>query len=168
MTEPNNLTPVEINVQKYNPKWTCSGCGHKIWSVAGLIKCPKCMHPVAKINWPTIKLMSYSVKSGKPDLGELQKNYNVTKSIDNPWRVKSLRPLTGLDPAVQSWLMRCPKTILWLESLVATARNCYNISIGCTGGKHRSVALIEMVAARLAELGIPFEKTHRDLKVKHE
>lgn len=129
-------------------------------------------------------IISYSLRKGKPNIDELRRLtgnpdlnrwqyrcYNLTRSITNPWRVKALRKLTGQDPQVKEFILRCKKTAgqvgLYMLYLRGSAHS--TLVLGCSGGKHRSVAIAEMVAERLR--AAEFDEItviHRDLPRKEE
>ncbi len=123
---------------------------------------------------PTLTSFSYS--KGAPADSYI---IDVRKSVRNPWRNVELRKLNGLHEDVQSFISRCKgsKDVvkvalhkLKFGSYLKSGAFTKNIAIGCQGGKHRSVALVEMVAVQLAASESPFDITiiHRDLKVKEE
>ena len=70
-----------------------------------------------------------------------------------------LRPLTGRDPPVVAYLQRVPQAgqmlddisgflAKWLPSYVVDNRHYVTVAIGCTGGRHRSVYIVEELARR--------------------
>jgi len=90
--------------------------------------------------------------------------------IPNPHWDEKLRPLTGLDPAVAEFVLRHEETQRFIDDLVALlewqipafareGKSYLTIAIGCTGGKHRSVAIAEALQRRLHLQGEVF---HRD------
>ncbi|WP_295660956.1 RNase adapter RapZ [uncultured Nocardioides sp.] len=94
--------------------------------------------------------------------------------LPNPHWVPELRPHDGRDEDVSSYVMRQPGATEFLDGylpvLEIAARGYLNegkrfmtIGIGCTGGKHRSVAMSEEVARRLRERGHDTRAVHRDL-----
>jgi RNase adapter protein RapZ len=94
--------------------------------------------------------------------------------VPNPYWEPSLRHLTGQDRAVSDYVLKHPLAQQFLEEYAAvleTLRKGYlnegkrfvTIAIGCTGGKHRSVAMAEEIARRLREQGSPTLVVHRDL-----
>jgi RNase adapter protein RapZ len=94
--------------------------------------------------------------------------------LPNPHWVPELRPLTGLDPAVSSYVLGQPDAEEFLTRLEAMLESVYpgflrerkhylNLAIGCTGGKHRSVTMAEAVAGRLRCRGVEAVVVHRDL-----
>jgi UPF0042 nucleotide-binding protein len=94
--------------------------------------------------------------------------------LPNPHWVEELRPRTGLDAAVASYVLDRPETVEFLARLRALFELCIpayeregksylSIAIGCTGGRHRSVAVAEAIAAGLAESGRVIACRHRDI-----
>jgi len=85
-----------------------------------------------------------------------------------------LRPLTGNDPEVRSWLERDPawgeaigriEALLmdWIPRYWAAGKNYVTVAFGCTGGRHRSVAAAVEMAERLRRSGFTPNVRHRDL-----
>jgi len=94
--------------------------------------------------------------------------------LPNPHWVPELRPLTGRDEAVADYVMARPEAQEFLEKYVDLIRTVVagylregkrfmTVAIGCTGGKHRSVAMTEEIAARLRTVGVDARTQHRDL-----
>ncbi len=94
--------------------------------------------------------------------------------LPNPHWVEELRPLTGLDEPVRSFVLGHEETGLFLdklEELLATLLPAYaregkaylTVAMGCTGGRHRSVALAEELGRRLGEPGRSISVFHRDI-----
>ena len=94
--------------------------------------------------------------------------------LPNPFWVPELRPRTGRDREVADYVKRQPGAAEFLDGYLPVLENVaegylregkrfMTIAIGCTGGKHRSVAMTEEVAKRLSESGHHTRATHRDL-----
>lgn len=94
--------------------------------------------------------------------------------LPNPHWDEDLRPLTGLDRAVRDFVLSQPTAQGYLEravgllgfmlpECVAEGRSYFTVAVGCTGGRHRSVAVAEEIAAELAALGHKLRVTHRDM-----
>jgi UPF0042 nucleotide-binding protein len=94
--------------------------------------------------------------------------------LPNPHWVDELRPLTGLDQPVREYVLGQPITdeflrhldamlALLLPAYVAEGKSYLTIAFGCTGGRHRSVAIAEAVAAALREEGFDLRVAHRDV-----
>jgi len=94
--------------------------------------------------------------------------------IPNPHWVDELRPLTGNDQPVRSYLEQEPvwgETLNRIESLLidwiprywAAGKSYVTVAFGCTGGRHRSVAAAVEMAERLRRAGFAPNVRHRDL-----
>lgn len=94
--------------------------------------------------------------------------------LPNPYWVDELRPLSGLDAPVADFVLGQPRAEEFLdkyEALVAILTEGYlredkrfiTIALGCTGGRHRSVAMSEALAERLRAQGVRVLVVHRDL-----
>lgn len=116
--------------------------------------------------------MSFSYKIGIP--GHISRPrylyiLDLRKVIRNPWSDPVLRKLNGLDLAVQEYIRVCPKSLKVVTQWIIYA-DCYNwdIAVGCSGGQHRSVAVVEMIMAgvKLLNPEKQFNVVHRDLVIK--
>jgi UPF0042 nucleotide-binding protein len=119
-----------------------------------------------------VSVVSFGFKHGLPL--DVDTVFDV-RFIPNPHYDERLRPLSGLDepvlrfvidqPATQDFLRRVEDLLL---SLVPAYRNegksYLTIAIGCTGGRHRSVAIAEALSTRLANKGVQARVAHRDLE----
>jgi len=94
--------------------------------------------------------------------------------LPNPHWVEELRPQSGLDDAVRRYVLERPETEEFvqkvddlLRALVPAyereGKSYLTIALGCTGGRHRSVALAEELAARLRSHGVTAAVFHRDV-----
>ena len=118
-----------------------------------------------------ITVMSFGFKYGLP----LDADHVVdVRFLPNPYWVAELRHRTGLDEAVSEYVFRQPGAAEFLDGYVLALRPVLagylkenkryaTIAIGCTGGKHRSVAITEELAERLRESGASATTIHRDL-----
>ena len=95
--------------------------------------------------------------------------------LPNPFYVEELRGLSGLDKPVSDFVLGCGDARRFLEKLEELLRFLMplyleegkynlNIAIGCTGGRHRSVAVACALADSLEEAGIPAARSFRDLE----
>jgi len=119
-----------------------------------------------------VSVTSFGFKHGLPRGSDLV--FDV-RFLPNPHWVEELRPLTGLDDAVKDHVLGHADTREFLERLndILTflvpkyqreGKSYLTIAIGCTGGRHRSVAIAEHVAAHLRELDdIEVAARHRDV-----
>lgn len=99
--------------------------------------------------------------------------------LRNPHFEPTLKAKTGQDPAVAAYVFDDPRTNVYLAKIIdlhtfllpnyhAEGKHYFRIGIGCTGGKHRSVAIAERLALELASLMIPnitITVSHRDIHV---
>ena len=119
-----------------------------------------------------LNVMSFGFKYGLPT----DANYVAdVRFIPNPHWVPELRPHTGLETVVSDYVLAAQgaadfidRYILALEPVLDGYRrenkHYATIAIGCTGGKHRSVAVSEEIARRLRQLpGVTVTVNHRDL-----
>jgi UPF0042 nucleotide-binding protein len=94
--------------------------------------------------------------------------------LPNPHWVEELRPQTGLDAPVRDFVLGQPATDeflsrfehlleLLLPAYEVEGKSYLSVAIGCTGGRHRSVALTEELAAWLRTKGHHPRVTHSDL-----
>ena len=119
-----------------------------------------------------VNLMSFGFKYGLPVDADMVAD---ARFIANPHWQESLRAKTGNDSEVSAYVLSQPGVKDFEESYLATLKivlagyrkenkRFATIAIGCTGGKHRSVALTNEIAARLAEdADIRVAISHRDL-----
>lgn len=116
-------------------------------------------------------VLSFGFKYGIPVDADLVADMRF---LPNPYWDPELRELTGLDEAVNDSVVLLPEAQAFLEqytNLVSLIEDGYiregkrfvTIAIGCTGGKHRSVAMSENLAARLVKNGVEVRVVHRDL-----
>ena len=118
-----------------------------------------------------ITVVSFGFKYGVPVDADLLADMRF---LPNPHWVPDLRPLTGRDPVVAAYVKDRPNAQEFLDRylpVIETVGDGYlhegkrfmTVAIGCTGGKHRSVAMSEEIAERLRAAGREAEVTHRDL-----
>jgi UPF0042 nucleotide-binding protein len=116
-------------------------------------------------------VMSFGFKYGLPVDADLVLD---VRFLPNPHWIPELRPHTGLDPEVSSYVLAQPGAKELLESFgeslrIITAgyrkegKRYMTLAVGCTGGKHRSVAMAEQFAARLNSDGVDTTVVHRDV-----
>ncbi len=118
-----------------------------------------------------VSLVSFGFKHGIPYGTDLL--FDV-RFLSNPHFVPGLREQTGQDAGVREYLERQPDYVELVERLSDLLlfllpryrrenRSYLSIAIGCTGGRHRSVAVAECLKARLEERGWPARLIHRDI-----
>ncbi len=118
-----------------------------------------------------VRLLSFGFKHGVPLDADLV--FDV-RFLDNPYFVPGLREQTGEDVAVRDFVLAspgCAELLEHLDGLLGFALPRYQhegksyltVAVGCTGGRHRSVAIAIELAQRLSErLGKPMGIVHRD------
>ena len=118
-----------------------------------------------------VNILSFGYKHGLPQTCDLI--FDV-RFLDNPYYVAELKNLTGNDEAVRNYVMQsanCREFLGKLEDMIAFLLPLYRsegkeileIGIGCTGGKHRSVALTNELAALFKKKGYRVFTEHRDI-----
>jgi RNase adapter protein RapZ len=120
---------------------------------------------------------SFGFKKGVPSEADLV--FDV-RCLPNPHYDKDLRPLTGKDKPVKEFLEKIPEVVSmesdiiqfidkWLPHYIADGRSYLTVAIGCTGGQHRSVYLVNRIGEHfraqkdLSALQINFLDRHREL-----
>jgi UPF0042 nucleotide-binding protein len=118
----------------------------------------------------TVSVTSFAYRNGLPREADLV--FDV-RFLANPHYVDALRPLTGKDPGVRAYVEADPNyqmLIDGLRNLLMPLLPSYRregkayltIAFGCTGGRHRSIAVAQAIAATLREAGWPVLLHHRD------
>jgi len=121
----------------------------------------------------TVNVMSFGFKYGLPIDADLV--FDV-RFLPNPYYIDSMRPLTGKDQEVSSYVMKWNETQKFLEKLTELlsfmlpsykreGKSQLVIAIGCTGGQHRSVTLAEYLADYYKK-DYYTHVTHRDIEKK--
>jgi len=116
-----------------------------------------------------LNIVSFGYKYGLPVDADLVAD---CRFLPNPHWVPSLRPLSGCDAAVRDYVLSQPGAAEFLDAYLAVlevslagfereGKRYVTLAVGCTGGKHRSVAISEQIAARLD--GRDVTVSHRDL-----
>ena len=128
--------------------------------------------PVAQL---TLVFQSFSYKRGVPSDADFV--FDV-RMLPNPHYEAKLRVLTGRDAPVAEFLRAQPEVALmqeqlsnfldgWMGALVMDHRSYVTVAIGCTGGQHRSVYLVEQLASHFAPHWVTL-KRHRELQREPE
>lgn len=118
-----------------------------------------------------VSVMSFGFKHGVPIDADMILD---VRFLPNPHWDENLRPFSGLDQSVREFVLSQSLSDEFLERLdgllnlvlpayVQEGRSYLTIGIGCTGGRHRSVAMAEEVARRLTSTGYHPRVTHRDI-----
>lgn len=118
------------------------------------------------------RVVSFGYKYGAPADADVVLD---VRFLDNPFFVPALQPLPGTDAAVRDFVRALPETSQFLdraEELLAyclpryerEGKSYLTIAIGCTGGRHRSVAIAQLLADRLRRrVDLPIHVSHRDV-----
>ncbi len=118
-----------------------------------------------------VNILSFGFRRGVPPDADLV--FDV-RFLPNPHFITALRPWTGRSPRVARFVLRAPGARRFLQltsallkflmpQYIAEGKSYLTIAIGCTGGRHRSVAIAEALAKRLKRVrGIELHVRHRD------
>lgn len=123
-----------------------------------------------------VELISFGFKNGIPIDADVVMD---VRFLPNPYYDEDLRELRGTDEAVYDFVMKQPETEdfyqLFMDLINYTlpgykreGKSSLTIAIGCTGGHHRSVALVERMKKQIEATGYPVNATHRDIDVIKE
>jgi UPF0042 nucleotide-binding protein len=116
-------------------------------------------------------VMSFGFKYGIPVDADIVCD---VRFLPNPYWVPELRDLTGLDASVSDYVTDADDAREFLDRMsgildlvsdgyLREGKRYVTVAVGCTGGKHRSVAMSENLAARLVKHGVEVLVVHRDL-----
>ncbi len=120
----------------------------------------------------TVNIVSFGYKHGIPEESDLV--FDV-RFLPNPYYIPEMKNHTGLDSDVSLYVMSFEEAKRFLEKLTDIAeyliplykksgRDCARISIGCTGGHHRSVTIVQALSKVLKNKGYNVSVNHRDLE----
>lgn len=120
----------------------------------------------------TTRVVSFGFKYGVPVDAD---NVFDARFLPNPHFVPALRPRTGRDPEVARFVLDTPEGAEYLDAVTRLlvpllpryareGKVTLTIAVGCTGGRHRSVAIAEALGTRLRDGGAPgaVRVSHRD------
>lgn len=118
-----------------------------------------------------LTLMSFGFKNGIPIDADVVLD---VRFLPNPHWVPALRPQTGLAQPVSAYVLGQPDAEPFLQHAIALlellrpgylreGKRHATVAVGCTGGKHRSTAIVTELARRLGAQGVDTEVVHRDL-----
>lgn len=119
------------------------------------------------------RILSFGFKYGTPVDADLVLD---VRFLENPYFVPELKPLTGLDEPVARYVLAAPETQEFLRRTRALleyvlpryereGKSYLTIAVGCTGGRHRSVTIVEALARDLStSSGSPVAIVHRDTR----
>ncbi len=119
-----------------------------------------------------VTIVSFGFRFGIPTHADMVLD---VRFLPNPYFIPELRPYPGTDPRVAGFVLGQPDAKAFLERAVdlcgfllpryrTEGKSYLTIAIGCTGGKHRSVALGGALAERLEAAGQPIRLWHRDVE----
>lgn len=119
-----------------------------------------------------VTVLSFGFKYGIPSDSDLV--FDV-RFLPNPYYIPELKPQTGNDKPVYDYVMQAPQAVEFLEKLedmltflipnyIIEGKNQLVVSIGCTGGKHRSVTLANAITKQLKKLSYGVKVEHRDIE----
>ncbi|MCL2570830.1 MAG: RNase adapter RapZ [Defluviitaleaceae bacterium] len=125
----------------------------------------------AEFNQFKVNVISFGFKNGIPNEADLV--FDV-RFLPNPFYDPELKPQSGLDPDVRDFVLRHEITARFMESLlnmlhmliphyIAEGKNQLIVGIGCTGGRHRSVALAQDLHRALTQRDQTADVVHRDI-----
>ncbi|MBD5627185.1 MAG: RNase adapter RapZ [Desulfovibrio sp.] len=120
-----------------------------------------------------VNIMSFGFKYGIPHEADMVFDLRF---LPNPYFVEDLRPLSGKDKPVADYVFASPEAreygaklldlLLFLLPLMESeGRYRVTIALGCTGGRHRSVAMAEHLAQGVRQAGYPVSLEHRHLEL---
>jgi UPF0042 nucleotide-binding protein len=120
----------------------------------------------------TISLLTFGYKFGIPY--EIDLLFDA-RFLKNPYFVPDLKSLSGEHPRVRSFILTDPNAVALIEHLEKLLqfliplferepRSYLTIAIGCTGGRHRSVAVAGRLQESLAAMGYQVSLKHRDIQ----
>jgi len=116
-------------------------------------------------------LVSFGYKFGLPADADVVFD---ARFLANPFFVDELRPRDGLDPAVAHFVIERDETRQFIDRIAdlmdfmlpsyqREGKTALTIGVGCTGGRHRSVAIVERLGQVLSDKGFPAQMRHRDI-----
>jgi len=120
----------------------------------------------------TVHLQSFGYRFGIPLEADLVID---VRFLPNPHFIPELKAFSGLDTKVKSFVLDKPETAVFLEKFLdmleflipsyrREGKSYLTISIGCTGGRHRSVVIAEAVRDFIAGENVNLKVTHRDME----
>ena len=118
-----------------------------------------------------LSIVSFGYKYGLPVDADLVAD---CRFLPNPHWIAELAPLTGKDEPAREYILSRPGAQEFLHHYAELLRvvlpgyehegkRFVTLAVGCTGGKHRSVAMADELAARIADAGADVQVVHRDL-----
>ena len=122
-----------------------------------------------------VNLQSFGFRYGLPLESDLVMD---VRFLPNPHFVPSLRPFSGLDQGVRDFVLGHKETEVFIEHFRSMlefllpgyrreGKSYLSVSIGCTGGRHRSVAIAEELCRYFRQRDVNIKITHRDIEKGH-
>jgi UPF0042 nucleotide-binding protein len=120
-----------------------------------------------------VAVHSFSYKRGAPHEADMVLD---CRFLRNPYWVEALRSLDGRDPRIQGFVREdplfrdffeklCELLLMLLPAYKAEGKAYFCVALGCTGGRHRSVVVGELLAERLRREGWPATLRHREIEL---
>jgi len=120
----------------------------------------------------TISLVSFGYKYGLPHDADIILD---VRFLPNPYFIEDLRPQTGQSEKVRDFIISFPETRRFLKKMenlltyllplyISEGKSYLTVGLGCTGGVHRSVSMVEELQKRLGRNGYHVLINHRDIK----
>ncbi len=120
----------------------------------------------------TVHVQSFGYRFGIPLEADMVMD---VRFLPNPHFIPELREFNGLDPRIKNYVLEKPETRRFLDKFLdlmgfllpryrQEGKSYLTLSIGCTGGRHRSVVIVEALREFLAGKGINVKITHRDIE----
>jgi len=118
-----------------------------------------------------VTLFSFGYKYGLPDADTV---WDI-RFLPNPYYVPELKDKTGLERDVAAYVLNNARTVhflsffepcllSFLRSHEEAGREAIRLAVGCTGGKHRSVAIVEHVKRIMRDHAVETQVFHRDME----
>jgi UPF0042 nucleotide-binding protein len=118
-----------------------------------------------------VSVVSFGFKYGIPIDADMVADMRF---LPNPYWVDELRPMSGLDEPVIEYIRRQPRSSEFLDKyeellefltdgFLSEDKRFLTVALGCTGGRHRSIAMAEALGERLRKRGVKTQVVHRDL-----
>jgi len=120
----------------------------------------------------TVHLQSFGYRFGIPLEADLVMD---VRFLPNPHFIPELKAFSGIDQKVRNFVMEKPETVIFLEKFLdmmafllpsyrREGKSYLTISIGCTGGRHRSVVIVEALRDFFVGKSVNLKVTHRDME----
>ena len=118
-----------------------------------------------------VNIISFGYKFGLIDNPNLLVD---VRCLENPYYVDELRELNGLNKKVSDFVMQFDSSKILAENIITLIKtslrlhlkkgfDVFTVAIGCTGGKHRSVTIAELIFKELIDCGYNVHINHRDI-----